>query len=271
MGSKFASSLEKLGFTKTEAEVYIMLLKNGTMNGYQIGKMLNMSRSSVYSALNNLYKKNYVFLVPGDSNEYRAEKPKNLIEKLKQNYNETADTMIRDLENISVKEAEAKFFNVEGIENILDKIKEVIKSAEEEICINCTLSLLNFKREIKKAIERGVRIIVFAAPTKELEEIGVEYYSYFDERHDDDERIMIVADYRFVMIGGGKRGSKMLGTFSENPVLIKIVSEHINHDIYFSKLQKKYHKTEMIEKEDRTGTIAEKQFFAKLNNKNIIK
>jgi sugar-specific transcriptional regulator TrmB len=35
--------LEKLNFSKTEAAVYIDLLKNSSSNGYKIAKNLNMS------------------------------------------------------------------------------------------------------------------------------------------------------------------------------------------------------------------------------------
>ncbi len=267
MASKFSQSLEKLGFTKTEAEVYIILLKYGAMNGYQVGKILNMSRSSVYSALNNLYKKNFIYLIPGDTNEYRAEKPKFLIEKLKKNFIDTADVMIRDLEQISIKERDEKFFNLEGMENLIDKTKEIINSAESEICINSTVPIAKFEIEMEKAVKSGVRIILFSNPEEECRIKNVEQYGYFRERWGDEERIMIVADYREVMIGGGKKGSKIIGTFSENPVLVQIVSEHINHDIYFSKLQKKLNKSAVIEEADRTGTIAEKKFFEELNKK----
>ena len=267
MGSKFAQSLEKLGFTKTEAEVYIVLLKYGAMNGYQVGKILNMSRSSVYSALNNLYKKNFIYLIPGDTNEYRAEKPKFLIEKLKKNFIDTADIMIRDLEQISIKEKDEKFFNLEGIENLVAKTKEIINSAKIEICINCTVPIQKFENEIEKALKRGVRVILFSNPDEGIGINGIEQYGYFKDRWSDDERIMVVADYKEVMIGGGKKGSKITGTFSENPVLVQIFSEHINHDIYFSKLQKKYNKSVVIEEEERTGTIAEKKFFEELKKR----
>ena len=63
------------GFTKTEAIVYVTLLKFGKMNGYKMAKELNISRSNVYQTLESLYKKGYVFMTPGDSKEYEAKDP----------------------------------------------------------------------------------------------------------------------------------------------------------------------------------------------------
>lgn len=63
--------LEKLNFSKTEVAVYIDLLKNSSSNGYKIAKNLNISRLSVYSALDNLYNKGIVLLMSGDSQVYK--------------------------------------------------------------------------------------------------------------------------------------------------------------------------------------------------------
>ncbi|QZY56175.1 helix-turn-helix domain-containing protein [Crassaminicella profunda] len=57
--------LEKLSFSKTEASVYITLLKHPKLTGYQIAKKINISRSSVYSALDNLYNRGGVSLLSG--------------------------------------------------------------------------------------------------------------------------------------------------------------------------------------------------------------
>lgn len=85
------SLLERLNFTKTEAAVYVDLVKNFKLNGYQIAKNLNMSRSSVYSALDNLYKKGVVFLLPGESQIYKAENPSALLGKMKNEFVEAAN------------------------------------------------------------------------------------------------------------------------------------------------------------------------------------
>ncbi len=53
--------LEMLRFSKIEAQVYVTLVKHSKLNGSQIAKILNLSRSSVYSALHNLYNRGIVF------------------------------------------------------------------------------------------------------------------------------------------------------------------------------------------------------------------
>ena len=74
--------LEILNFSRIEAQVYVTLVKHSKLNGSQIAKILNLSRSSVYSALNSLYNKGIVFLLPGESNVYKAQDPDILLETL---------------------------------------------------------------------------------------------------------------------------------------------------------------------------------------------
>ncbi|EET2415962.1 TrmB family transcriptional regulator, partial [Escherichia coli] len=44
------NKLINFGFTRTDAQVYISLLKNGRSSGYKIAKEISLSRSSVYSS-----------------------------------------------------------------------------------------------------------------------------------------------------------------------------------------------------------------------------
>ena len=57
MDSVSIDALMVLGFTQTEAKVYCAMVSEESANGYQIAKTLNLSRSSVYAALENLLEK----------------------------------------------------------------------------------------------------------------------------------------------------------------------------------------------------------------------
>ena len=136
--------LEKLNFSKTEAAVYIDLLKNSSSNGYKIAKNLNMSRSSVYSALDNLYKKGIVFLIPGDSQVYKAENPSILINKMKNEFNETTDLLDFKLKSLENFDSEERYVNIEGYDNIISKTKELLLTAKKEVYINTDINLNRF-------------------------------------------------------------------------------------------------------------------------------
>lgn len=73
--SELVIKLMDFGFTKTDALVYINLLKNGRASGYKIAKEIALSRSSVYSSIDNLYTNGYIFMSDGDTKEYEAKSP----------------------------------------------------------------------------------------------------------------------------------------------------------------------------------------------------
>lgn len=236
------SLLEKLNFTKTEAVVYINLLENSSLNGYKIAKNLNMSRSSVYSALDNLYKKGIVFLLPGDSQVYKAENPSVLINKMKNEFNETTNLLDSKLKNLEKSDSEERYVNIEGYANIIFKIKQLLLSAEKEIYINTDIDLSMFESEFVKITERGVRIIVFSFKKCILENIPMEIYTHGSSNCEGKEtRIMLVVDCEKTLVADrGPHREEFLGVFTDNILLASIVSEHIHNDIYLLKLKKMY-------------------------------
>ncbi|MCE4233584.1 TrmB family transcriptional regulator, partial [Escherichia coli] len=76
------NKLINFGFTRTDAQVYISLLKNGRSSGYKIAKEISLSRSSVYSSIDNLYKNGYIFLVDGETKEYEAKSPELILSQI---------------------------------------------------------------------------------------------------------------------------------------------------------------------------------------------
>lgn len=47
-------NLEKLNFTRLEAQLYIALLGEKPMSAYQLAKKVNISRPSIYNALDHM-------------------------------------------------------------------------------------------------------------------------------------------------------------------------------------------------------------------------
>ncbi|MCY6371895.1 TrmB family transcriptional regulator [Clostridium ganghwense] len=256
--NKVVNLLEKLNFSKTEAAVYINLLKNSSLNGYQIAKNLNMSRSSVYSALDNLYKRGVIFLLPGDSQIYKAENPTTLINKMKTEFIETADLLETKLNQLGNSDSEERYLNIEGYDNVISKTREILLTAEKEVYINTDFNLQTFSKEFIELGKRGVRIIVFSFAKLNGKDLPVEIYNHCDSScFGKQTRIMLVVDCKRTLIADrGKHREEFLGTFTENVLLASIVSEHIHNDIYLLRLKDKYKKN-LIDDEIKINTILE--------------
>lgn len=242
---KILFELEKFGFSKIDAQVYITIVKNPRINGSQVAKKINIPRTSVYSSIENLYQRGAIHLIPESSNTYVANDPVEFIKKLKEVYLASAEYLEKEFENFECCSEEGEFLNIKGDKNAVEKIKEIIKLSQKEVYMNTNYDLENFKSELEDAEKRGVRIILFSFRKQEFEKYHVEVY--YNPKipccHDNElekKRVMIVGDCKVAFIGSGRKGEEYIATFSYNKLFVRIISEHIHHDIYLLGLEKEY-------------------------------
>lgn len=252
------SLLVKLHFSKTEAEVYLTLLKYPNQTGYQIAKKLNMSRSSIYSALDNLYTRGIVSLLPGEVNTYKAQNPEILIEHMKKDFIQSADLLKEELSRIEKIDTEDRYLNIEGYDTIILKAKELLLLAQKEVYMNTDFDLQIFSKELNELERRGVRVIVFSFSKLNTENLSVEFYSHGVEVKTcgTNTRMMLVVDFKKTLIANSEDHLNFLGTFTDNRLLASIVAEHIHHDIYLLKLDKK-HEKDLIDSSIKLNTLLE--------------
>lgn len=60
-----AEKLVQFGLTRQEANIYLCLLQNKDLSGYEVSKITGISRSNVYSALASLVEKGAAYLLEG--------------------------------------------------------------------------------------------------------------------------------------------------------------------------------------------------------------
>jgi HTH-type transcriptional regulator, sugar sensing transcriptional regulator len=251
--------LKKLHFTDLEASIYITLISHRQLNGSQIAKLLHISRSSVYAALEKLKQKGVIFLLPGDQNIYKAQDPATLVETLTSEFIESARIVKEKFSDLEVLHDEDQYWNISGYKNFIQKTKELISRAKQEIYMNTNLDLLVFKKELLQARKKNVRIILFSFEELDTEDLSIEYYSQHDFYRCPDKRMMLVIDNKHSLIANATKTNDVIGTFTSNSLLVSIVAEHIHHDIYLMKLREKY-KTEIVTNDIQLGTLNEEEW-----------
>ncbi|HOV13899.1 MAG TPA: helix-turn-helix domain-containing protein [Spirochaetota bacterium] len=268
--------LEKLGFSKLEALAYIDLVQKGAMSGYQIAKNLNVARASIYPILDSLYRKGIVSLIPGETNVYSPGAPESVLEKIKKDITQASDFAKIELSKMSQHHDNDRFINIEGYDNIINKIKELIDSAEKEIIFHTDFDLFQFENELKNASARGVRIIAFAWEKIDVGTLPIELYSReIDKNHIEEIRMMMSVDFKKTLVASNTNSrkysppvktekaenynfikSEFLGTFTENRLMVHVVTEHIHFDIYLMKMMKIYG-TDMINENIQIKSLME--------------
>jgi sugar-specific transcriptional regulator TrmB len=262
--------LVKFQFTTMEASVYLMLVKHHEMNGSQIAKILNVPRTSVYSALDSLYQKGAVHALPGDTKLYMAQNPIKLLKRLKEEYSASADTLIDEISKFDVFHENEEYWNFSGYDNFIRRVKELLMQAKKEIYMNTNCDMEEFRKELIHLGKKGVRIILFTFQQFDTHGLNIEVFynpkiaarpGVRDKRF---KRMMIVADYRHVLIASAKSSGDFIGTFTDNRLLVDIVSEHIHHDIYLLKLEKILGR-DFFTEEMKINTLQEKEFSNRVN------
>ncbi|MDE1254097.1 TrmB family transcriptional regulator [Vibrio aestuarianus] len=251
--SDLVTKLMNFGFTKTDSLVYINLLKNGCASGYKIAKDISLSRSSVYSSIDNLYKNGYIFMSDGDTKEYEAKSPELIFNQIEKNTVENIHILKKELSRMMLTEEKEFVFNVSGIDNLVQKAKEVIELAQVEIYLNTDFQLdPRFSLELNDAAERGVRIIAFSFNRIAVPHAKIELYARSDieETEYPSHRFMLVADMKQGLMFSHRE--EAVGLYTNNRLLVKMIAEHIHSDIYLTEYEKL-----APEKRIRIGTIHE--------------
>lgn len=130
--------LNRLGFSHAMAQVYLELLKNPGYNGTQIFKNVDMPRSSVYKALEDLLELEYIYLIPSSESlkNYMPKDPSILARDIKKMYSDILENIGLELEKIYRPQQFNEVYNITGINNIYYKINEMIEKANESIVIS---------------------------------------------------------------------------------------------------------------------------------------
>ena len=262
------SELQKFGFSKVEAEVYMEVLNTPMSNGTQISKKIDISRSAIYTALEKLCEKGYVYTVPTeeDKKNYMAMEPMEIIAELKEEWKNKAEFLEKEFLKIRNKKNETRFYQLYSEESLILKVKEIINKAENEIYICTNIDIHLFEEELLKAIKAGIKIFIFnfgdtildfnkkINENKEINKINedkniFENYNMYNlkiyniqnkiYKTGKNKEIIIVSD---IVKGFSckETGKEFIGVYTENKYLVKILTENIHNNIYTAKMERVY-------------------------------
>lgn len=234
--------LQKLNFSKLEAQIYIALLDKGKMSPYQIAKIIDISRSSIYNAIEHMENKGMIQSIKGDTTQYIAMEPEVLLKKLKDEYINNTENACKDLKEFIDSKYDEEYANISGYENIIYKAKMIINKADKDIYINTNFDLTELKDELSDALKRGIKIIVFSFYNLKCFSSDIEFFSYMKDIEKDKQykpsRLVIVVDQSIVMSAdAGRNLDTWKALVTDNRMMIQMMTEHIHNDIYLLKFR----------------------------------
>lgn len=233
--------LIKVGFSLNEAKVYVTLLQNKALNGYEIAKLSGVSRSLVYDVIERLPNKGFIIKSEGVINYYVALDYNKMLEKIDNENHKNLLNAEAKLKLLSKKENDNEFiFNIRGFDKFIDKAKERILLAKTEISLSIwkqEFALL--KDDLLKAIKRGVKVYIFSFEDIILDKAEIFSYKVKDASNlFPYRRISIIIDNNDTFIGENI-GDKSVSIYTKNQAISSLAIDEIVLNIFWFKLIKK--------------------------------
>lgn len=230
--------LQEYGLTRQESTVYLALLGDGAMNGYEAAKSLGLSRSNAYTALASLVDKGAAWTEDGSPVRYAAvpagEFTENAIHRL------TA-SRARLLACLPVrKERSGGYVTIRGSAQILDRLRHLILETEERLYLAVDSRLLaRYREEVASVCRAGKKLVVITArsaiesQTLALEFPGAELHGTETEPAE----IRAIADSRFVLTGDMPEGAADASClFSDERNLVELFKSALRNEILLADL-----------------------------------
>ena len=229
--------LLEIGFTLNKAKVYLTLLQNRYLNGYEISKLSNVSRSLVYNVIDRLVAKGFVLKNEGQINYYCALPYYKVIEKIKNDNINKLNVAREKLKNYSRIENESEYiFNIKGIDEFFSKANDLILNAKKEISISIRKEdFPKIEESLSIASKKGIKIYIFS-----FSNIDFPYGELFSYQLKDPtslfpyRRISIVVDGKEVIVGENA-GDKSICVLSKNHALVSMTTDEIVLNIFWLK------------------------------------
>lgn len=233
--------LTKVGFSLNEAKVYVTLLQNKALNGYEIAKLSGVSRSLVYDVIERLLNKGFIIKSAGAVNYYVALGYNKALEKIDNENRKNLLNAETNLKLLSKKDNDNEFiFNIRGFDNFIEKAKEKIKLAKKEISLSIWKQDFAYIRDdLSKALRRGVKVYIFSFEDITLDNAEIFTYKVKDASNlFPYRRISLIIDNNDTFIGENI-GDKSVSIYTKNQAISSLAIDEIVLNIFWFKLIKK--------------------------------
>lgn len=200
-----------------EVKIWTALLSRGVSTAGELSDIANVPRSRSYDVLESLEKKGFVVMKIGKPIKYIAVPPKEVLERVKKNVKNEADTHVKALEGLKGTEIidELNSLHTQGVEliepadlsgslkgrhNLYNHIDMTLRSAEESVVIMSTSQgflrkIEGFKPLFETLKKRGVKIRLAAPMNKETEKAAKQLSGVAEVRH-------VPTSARFIVVDG---------------------------------------------------------------------
>lgn len=243
--------IEKLllfGLGRQEALIYLCLLENGALTGYEAAKLTGISRSNVYNGLAALVEHGAAYVLEGAATKYLAVELGEFCHNRISYLEKEKEELLRNAP--CPKAAPEGYVTIAGYHHICNKIGHMLSEAAQRVYISAgSVFLEKWSRDIEALLARGIKVVILSDKVPEgLKQAGGSFSFYRTlplERQWEDERereererqLRLIIDSAYVLTGqiAGRRdaGSRDDSTclYSAQRNFVNVFKEAMSNEI----------------------------------------
>ena len=224
--------LTHFNLTKQEATLYVLLLKEGYLTGYEAAKQTGISRSNTYTALAGLVDKGAAYVLEeGKVTRYTPVPPEefcsNKIDRLK----EIKDKVLNQLP--ALKNDAEGYITIKGELEIINKLRNTVRQAEARIYVSANRRVMELlRKELTDALDRGLKVVIISDEKFTLPEA----ICYGTDKQT--EQIRLIADSQTVVTGDLEDEENSTCLYSCKRNLVDLFKEALQNEIKLIQIQK---------------------------------
>ena len=224
--------LTHFNLTKQEATLYVLLLKEGYLTGYEAAKQTGISRSNTYTALAGLVDKGAAYVLEeGKVTRYTPvpteEFCSNKIYRLK----EIKDKVLNQLP--ALKNDAEGYITIKGELEIINKLRNTVRQAEARIYVSANRRVMELlRKELMDALARGLKVVIISDEKFTLPEA----ICYGTDKQT--EQIRLIADSQTVVTGDLEDEENSTCLYSCKRNLVDLFKEALQNEIKLIQIQK---------------------------------
>jgi sugar-specific transcriptional regulator TrmB len=236
-----------LGFTRSEAQAYLILLDEHPATAYEISKRGALTKANVYAALASLVQKGAVQPVSADPVRYAPVEPRALFAGIAKSTAALCDDLAATLTARERQKSIDYVWTVTGEARLTDKIDEIISGARRQVWIKAPHHLLErHAGALKEACARGAAILVILFGTEADAArlaLGRNVKLYLHEGSGDmlavgRKQFVIAADFRETLIADF--GDAPQGAYTQSEAVVFMAETMIRHEVYLAEIINEY-------------------------------
>jgi Cd2+/Zn2+-exporting ATPase len=217
------ADLSAIGFTESEAKVYLALLREYPATGYQLSKQESIPRSLVYEALGRLDVRGAVLRTEDTkATLYRPMPPDVLLDRLNDEHQRRIETLRLGLQALYTATDENYLWTFTGESTILSYAENMIANAQHEaMLVLADTHVRALYNAIVEADQRGVAIGALLTGKENLNIGQIAYHPPQESQlHKLANTLVVVVDEQEVLIAGMQTTYTATVTTNNNMVQI---------------------------------------------------